>query len=79
MKGFKSEDSRLVRLFQASREQWKQRAAEKQQKLRAMEIKVRDLSASREQWKARAKVAEEQQRELEKELERLEKKLSTNS
>lgn len=79
MKGFKSEDSRLVRLFQQSREQWKQRAADKQQKLRAMEIKVRDLSASREHWKKRAMLAIEQQRQLEKELETLKKKVSPKS
>ncbi len=74
MKGFKSADSRLVRLFQQSREQWKQRAQDKQQLLRAMEIKVRDLSASREHWKKRAMLAIEQQRQLEKELETLKKK-----
>ncbi|WP_242054743.1 hypothetical protein [Nostoc sp. FACHB-190] len=32
---------------------------EKQKKLRALEIKVRDLSASRDYWKNRAKIAEE--------------------
>jgi len=74
MKGFKSAESRLVRLFQKSREQWKQRAAEKQKKLRAMEVKIRDLSASREDWKSRALEAEQQQRQLEKELETLKKK-----
>ncbi|WP_260446196.1 hypothetical protein [Nostoc sp. UCD121] len=31
---------------------------EKQKKLRALEIKVRDLSASRDYWKSRAKIAE---------------------
>lgn len=76
MKGFKSSESRLVRLFQKSREQWKQRAAEKQKKLRVMEIKVRDLSASREHWKARALVAQQQQRQLELELENLKKKVN---
>jgi hypothetical protein len=50
MEGFKSADSRLVRLFNNSREKWKKRAAEKQKKMRGMEIKVRDLSASRELW-----------------------------
>jgi len=32
---------------------------EKQKKLRALEIKVRDLLASRDYWKNRAKMAEE--------------------
>ncbi len=42
MQEFKSSASRLARLFRTSRDQWKQRAAEKQKKLRALEIKVRD-------------------------------------
>ena len=73
MKGFKSSESRLVYLFQKSREQWKLRAAEKQKKLRVMEIKVRDLSTSRDQWKAKALLAQQQQIQLEKELEELQK------
>jgi hypothetical protein len=55
---FKSPTSRLARLFRAGRDNWKQRALEKQKKLRALEIKVRDLSASREYWKTRAIAAE---------------------
>jgi hypothetical protein len=55
---FKSSTSRLARLFRASRDNWKEKALEKQKKLRALEIKVRDLSASREYWKNRAIAAE---------------------
>lgn len=55
---FKSPTSRLARLFRAGRDNWKQKALEKQKKLRALEIKVRDLSASREYWKNRAIAAE---------------------
>lgn len=73
MEGFKSSDKRLVRLFQKSRNQWKKRAAEKQKKMRGMEIKIRDLSASRDQWKAKAVAAQGQQEELKKELEDLKK------
>jgi hypothetical protein len=79
MQGFKSSESRLARLFKKSREQWKERAAAKQKQLRAMEVKVRDLSASRERWKERALLAEKQQRQLEKELEDLKKKRSIRS
>ena len=32
MEGFKSSESRLVRLFQKGREQWRKRATEKQKK-----------------------------------------------
>lgn len=59
MQEFKSPSSRLARLFHKGRENWKQRALEKQKKLRALEIKVRDLSTSRDYWKNRAKIAEE--------------------
>jgi NifB/MoaA-like Fe-S oxidoreductase len=54
MPEFKSSTSRLARLFRSSRDQWKERAAVKQKKLRALEIKVRDLSESRARWKDRA-------------------------
>jgi hypothetical protein len=76
MEGFKSADSRLVRLFNNSREKWKKRAAEKQKKMRGMEIKVRDLSASRELWKQKALLAQEEQERLEREVEELKKKLN---
>ncbi|MCC5611188.1 hypothetical protein LC612_31635 [Nostoc sp. CHAB 5834] len=55
---FKSPTSRLARLFRAGRDNWKKKALEKQKKLRALEIKVRDLSALREYWKNRAIAAE---------------------
>jgi hypothetical protein len=38
MEGFKSTERRLVQLFNNSREKWKKRAAEKQKKMRGMEI-----------------------------------------
>ena len=58
MQEFKSPISRLVRLFRNGRDNWKEKALEKQKKLRALEIKVRDLSTSRENWKNRALIAE---------------------
>jgi len=60
MQEFKSPSSRLARLFRKGRDNWKLRALEKQKKLRALEIKVRDLSTSRDYWKNRAKIAEEE-------------------
>ncbi|ACC78920.1 hypothetical protein [Nostoc punctiforme] len=62
MKELKSSSSRLVRLFKQSRENWKETALERQQKLRALEIKIRDLSLSRENWKKRAMKAEKELR-----------------
>jgi len=58
MQEFKSPISRLARLFQQGRDNWREKALEKQAKVRALEIKVRDLSDSRENWKARAMAAE---------------------
>ena len=73
MEGFKSSESRLVRLFQKGREQWRKRAAEKQKKMRGMEIKIRDLSTSRDLWKSKALSAQQQKEQLEQELENLKK------
>jgi hypothetical protein len=66
MKIFKTATDRLVRYFEKSRDAWKARALQKQQQLRALEIKVRDLSVSRDYWKKKAKEAEKAQRETSK-------------
>ena len=58
METFKSPVARLARLFQTSRDAWKAKALDKQRRLRAAQIKIRDLEASRAQWKARALAAE---------------------
>lgn len=58
MEEFKSPVSRLARLFKKSRDAWKAKALEKQRRLRAAQVKVRDLEQSREQWKKRALEAE---------------------
>lgn len=58
MEEFKSPVSRLARLFKKSRDAWKAKALEKQRRLRAVQVKVRDLEHSREQWKKRALEAE---------------------
>ena len=76
MEGFKSTDRRLVQLFNNSREKWKKKAAEKQKKMRGMEVKIRDLNISRELWKEKALAAKEQQEQLERELGEFKKKLN---
>jgi hypothetical protein len=73
---FKSPTSRLARLFRAGRDNWKERALEKQKKLRSSEIKVRDLLASREYWKKRAIAAEQGITQENDEAEAKEKKLT---
>ena len=55
---FKSPVSRLARLFERGRDNWKEKALLRHKKIRALEIKVRDLIDSREQWKDRALAAE---------------------
>ena len=71
MKGYKSSETRLVKIFKDGREKWKRRALSKQKKLRAMEIKVRDLSLSREKWKEKAQKLEAGLKEKEEEIEEL--------
>ncbi|MGK7877771.1 MAG: hypothetical protein AB4426_32040 [Xenococcaceae cyanobacterium] len=75
MKGYKTADNRLANLFKVAREKWKKRALSKQKKLRALEIKVRDLSLSRERWKEKALELEANLREKEEELEEFKKKI----
>lgn len=58
MEPFKSPVSRLARLFQKSRDAWKEKALDKQQRLRAARIRIRDLEKSRAYWKERALAAE---------------------
>ena len=74
MKGYKSSETRLVKIFKDGREKWKRRALSKQKKLRAMEIKVRDISLSREKWKEKAQKLEAGLKEKEEEIEELKKK-----
>jgi hypothetical protein len=66
MKIFKTAADRLVRYFEKSRDAWKARALQKQQQIRSLEIRVRDLSISRDYWKKKAKEAEKAQRETSK-------------
>jgi len=54
LKDYKISVSRLARFFKNSRDQWKQRASEKQQRIRALLVKIRDLSNSRDKWKQKA-------------------------
>jgi hypothetical protein len=58
MESFKSPASRLARLFKRSRNAWKTKALDKQQRLRAAQVRIRDLEKSRAYWKERALTAE---------------------
>ncbi len=63
---YKSSPSRLVRLFRQGREKWKKKALDRQKKLQAADIKVRDLEKSRDKWKQEAKELARQNKQLEK-------------
>ena len=78
MQEFKSPVTRLARLFRKGRDNWKEKALEKQAKTRSLEIKIRDLSNSRENWKARALAAEKKLKSLNIEGGSEEKKQSLN-
>ncbi len=61
MDTFKTPVARLARLFQKSRDAWdawKAKARDKQRRLRAAQVKIRDLETSRAYWKDRALTAE---------------------
>lgn len=64
MKGFKSSVYRLAHFFKKSRDQWKDRALDKQEKIKALMVKIRDLSNSREKWKQKAKELEQKLNEI---------------
>jgi hypothetical protein len=52
--------ARLARLFRDARDRWKAKALARQQRLRAAQVRIRDLEHSRAYWKARALAAEGQ-------------------
>jgi hypothetical protein len=58
---YKSSPVRLVRLFRHSRDNWRQRAADRQRAVKKLRITVRDLCESRDHWKA---VARQQSQEI---------------
>jgi len=51
-KQYKSAPARLARVFESSRNRWKDRAAQKQRTIRAQRVTIRDLKVSRDHWKA---------------------------
>ena len=52
--------SRLLRLVRSARDRWKAKALERQKRLRAAQVRIRDLEHSRAYWKSRALAAEGQ-------------------
>jgi len=60
MNDLKTPVSRLLRVFRDARDRWKAKALERQKRLRAAQVRIRDLEHSRAYWKARALAAEDQ-------------------
>jgi hypothetical protein len=58
MNDLKTPSTRLARLARAARDAWKGKAQERQQRLRAAQVRIRDLEQSRSYWKTRALAAE---------------------
>jgi hypothetical protein len=57
MNDLKTPVARLARLFRDARDRWRAKALERQQRLRAAQVRIRDLEHSRAYWKARALAA----------------------
>jgi hypothetical protein len=60
MNDLKTPVARLVRLFRDARDRWKAKAVKRQKRLRAAQVRIRDLERSRAYWKARALAAGDQ-------------------
>ena len=54
---FKTPVTKLARQFEVSRNQWKEKALRRAEKIKVLEMRVRELSESRDRWKQRAKDA----------------------
>jgi len=52
---YREDYTRQARLYRQSRERWKQRCADKQEEIRYLRVRIRDLEASRERWKQAAR------------------------
>ena len=60
MKGYKTDDSRLIGIFKDSRDNWKIKCVLKQKRIKALEIKLRDTASSRGEWKHKTKLLQTQ-------------------
>jgi len=60
MNDLKTPVSRLLRVFRDARDRWKAKSLERQKRLRAAQVRIRDLERSRAYWKARALAGEDQ-------------------
>ena len=61
---FRSPKRALVRAFRLSRDRWKQKAGERRQQIKALQIRARDLLVSRDLWKEKALAMQRQLEQL---------------
>lgn len=52
--GYSSPKYKLLAFFEKSRDRWKAKALDRQQRIRQLEKRLAELQASRRQWKAKA-------------------------
>jgi hypothetical protein len=51
---FRSPKRALARSFRLSRDRWKEKAGQRRQQIKSLQVRVRDLQASRDLWKDKA-------------------------
>jgi len=65
LKVFRSPLTKLVKFFESSRDDWKEKHHQVKRQLKLEQNQVRAVEKSREAWRIRAEVAERRVRELE--------------
>ena len=53
---FKTPLPKLARQFEVSRNQWKEKAVKRAERIKFLEMRIQELLESRDRWKARAKL-----------------------
>ena len=53
--GYSSPTYKLLAFFEKSRDRWKAKALDRQQRIRQLEKRLAELQASRRQWRAKAR------------------------
>ena len=61
---FRSPKRALARSFRLSRDRWKQKATQRREEIKALQIRVRDLETSRDLWKEKALYLQAQLQQL---------------
>ena len=65
---FRSPHRKLVRFFERSRNQWKQKCVDAKKRCKLLANQVRAVDKSRERWRNQAEAAEQRVRDLEQML-----------